>query len=628
MEDLPASDDREAPETVTMERATQIMDLPDDLILCVLKVLCRHCDGQRGGSFQAERDSQKALVSFSKTCFSFHKLARPYLFHHVCFNYDYLEIRDRPWQGLKHERALFRLLRSLAGDHVPDPDALEAAGKRSLANGIDDLATSMKHLEVNLTPNLHMNSGRVGRVGKIWKSPGEDTFGFDWLPEILNRATKLEHLELHMELPLIQHAGFTRDMDRYGRSKYDSIKTLSLIYPADYHGVAERFHLRSMYMIFNRCSNLTTLEIHGIAGVGEQFIDETSGGDISHVTSKLKVLRLTNCTVVADDIEILIKGIKDLESFTLSRGELRRFQWIAERVLYFPDMLRSQVLPATMIAALIKLFSHSLRHLDLGPFEMKLWQTIWHADPPEFEAKTVENIRKATIPTLRSFKRLEHVQLAQDSILGVPNILPDPDGTRLVSMLPRTLKCLRLTHVNNNLADSLLKFAFAVADGEFPALKEVSLHGQDHLMERCRHGRRFRIELLLALERHWEFLNNNVLEKMKDILKGAGVKLSWEAMGSNHPAEGWPGNPMLQSLGMEPTPPWTEDEVAFYNFSRQRSDEIPWIQRKYALLGITDNLEKYDRRVMTLPVNNGREQLDELEGYTRPELNEDLDELD
>ncbi|KAJ0349994.1 hypothetical protein COL154_013427 [Colletotrichum chrysophilum] len=569
MEDLPPTDDRETPQTVAMEGAAQLIDLPDELILPILEALCRHCDGRNGGTFQAERDKHTALVSFSKTCFRFHKLARPYLFHHVCFNYDYLEIREHPWLGMQHEQTLFRLLQSLAGDHVPDPDALKAAGKRSLANGIDDLAASIKHLEVNLAPNLHIDSGKVGKKGP--KGPAVD---FDWLPEILNRATNLEHLELHMERPLIQNTSFTYTMNRDGRAKYDSIKALSLIYRDDCYDQTSKFSLRdTYYMIFNRCSNLTTLEIHGMGGLGDLFIYDIQQA-ASHVTSQLKVLRLTNCALVADDIEVLIRDIKNLESFTFSRGDLRRFQMIAEHGHYSRSTLRSQIFPVNLMAGLTKLSSHSLKHLELGPFEMKLWESLWHVNPSGIAAENLQNVRAAVIPTLRSFEKLEHVQLAQDSILGVPNMwtsrfaipevwpgdiateeqlglrrvdtsLPDPDGTRLVDMLPRTLKRLRLTHVNNNLAASLLTFASAVADGEFPALKEVSLHGQDPLMERCRYGSRFQIELLFALERHWESLKNHVLEKMKDLLEGAGVNFYWEAMETNRPAEGWPGNPML-----------------------------------------------------------------------------------
>ncbi|KAI8269261.1 hypothetical protein K4K58_002373 [Colletotrichum sp. SAR11_239] len=611
-----------------MEGATQIIDMPDELILSILEVLCRHCDGRNGGSFQAERDTQKALISFSKTCFRFHKLARPHLFHHVCFNYDYLEIRDRPWQGVKHEKALFRLLRTLAGDHVPDPDALEAAGKRSVANGINDLATSIKHLEANLTPNLHIESGKVG---KIWKAPRGEAVGFDWLPEVLNRATKLEHLELHMKLPLIKHGGFIWTMDRYGRAKYDSIKTLSLIYRGDCYDKISQFDLRDTYMIFNRCRNLTTLEIHGIGGVGEYFLHDTD-----HVISKLKTLRLTNCSLLLDDIEILTAGIKNLESFTLGRGELRRFQLMAERGHYPSSTINDQISPANLAVGLARMCAHSLRHLELGPFEMKFWESRWHGKPFEGEAENLDNIRHDTIPTLRSFERLEHVQLAQDSILGVPNMwtsrsyipevwpgdvateeqlglrridtsLPDPDGTRLVSMLPRTLKYFRLTHVNNNLAHSLLTFASAVADGEFPALKEVSLHGQDPLMERCRYGSRFQIELLFALERHWDFLRNHVLEKMKGLLERAGVNFSWDAMGSNRPAEGWPGNPMLQSLGMEPTPPMTQEEVAFKNFSKERRNRSIMLRRKYAALGSTGTLEEDNDPPVIVLLPGGRE---------------------
>lgn len=75
MEGLSAGD--EVPQTVAMEGATQIIDLPGELVLSILEVLCGHFEGRNGGSFQAKRDSQKALVSFSKTCFRFHKLARP-----------------------------------------------------------------------------------------------------------------------------------------------------------------------------------------------------------------------------------------------------------------------------------------------------------------------------------------------------------------------------------------------------------------------------------------------------------------------------------------------------------------------------------------------------------------------
>ncbi|KAI8308341.1 hypothetical protein K4K59_010167 [Colletotrichum sp. SAR11_240] len=626
MEVLPATDDREAPQTVTMEGTTHLVDLPDELILSILELLCRHCDGRNGGSFQAERDNHKGLVSFSKTCFRFHKLVRPYLFHHVCFNYDYLEIRERSWQGSKHEKALFRLLRSLAGDHVPDLDALEAAGKRSLANGIDDLATSIKHLEANLTPNLHVDSGKVGKKG-----PRGDAIGFDWLPEVLNRATQLEHLELHMELPLNKHGGFIWTMDRYGRDKYDSIKTLSLIYRADCYDKISKFDLRDTYMIINRCSNLATLEIHGIGGLGERFMEETD-----HVTSQLKTLRLTNCFLYLHEILILTSGIENLESFTLGRGELRRFQLIAEQSEYASVMMDSLISPANLTARLAGMSSHSLRHLELGPFDMKFWEGLWHENPSGTTAENLENIRNATIGTLRSFEKLEHVQLAQDSILGVPNMwtsrrgipdvwpgnipieeelglrridtsLPDPDGTRLVSMLPRTLKYLRLTHVNNNLADSLLTFASAVADGEFHALKEVSLHGQDPLMERYRYGCRFQIELLFALKRHWDFLGNHVLEKMKGLLERAGVNFSWDAMGSNRPPEGWPGNPMLQSLGMEPTPPMTQEEVAFKDFSKERHNRSIMLRRKYAALGSTGTLEEDNDPPVIVLLPGGRE---------------------
>ncbi|EQB47935.1 hypothetical protein CGLO_12874 [Colletotrichum gloeosporioides Cg-14] len=598
MKGLLATSGREAPQAAAMEtELAQLIDLPDELILPILEVLCRHCDGRNCGSHQEERESQKALVSFSKTCFRYHRLARPYLFHHVYFNYNYHEIREHPWLGWKQEQILFRLLQSLAGDHVPDPDALEAAGKRSLANGIDDLATSIKHLEVNLTPNLHIESGRVG---KTWKAPSRETFGFDWLPEILNRATNLEHLELHMELPLNKHAGFIQSMDQYGRARYNSINTLSFIYRASCYDKITDFDLRDTHMIFNRCRNLATLELHGIGGLGERFAETT------YVTSKLKTLRLTNCSLRASDFDTLIAGIKNLESFTLGRGELHKFQLIAEYGY------------------------HSLRHLELGPFEMTLWQCIWHLNRFGTEAEKLEAIRTATIHTLRSFEKLEHVQLAQDSILGVSNMwtscyydipfvllptllpgdttteqrlglwridtsLPDPDGTRLVDMLPRTLKSLRLTHVNNKLAESLLTFATAVSLGEFPELKEVSLHGQDPLMERCRYGNRFQIEFLFALERHWDFLKDEVLQEMKDLLNEAGVKLSWEAMGSNRPTEGWPDSPtaMLRSCSMYSTPRITEEDRAFTNFNMKRNDWTVMLQR-LCVITVTETEEEYD----------------------------------
>ncbi|KAF9870187.1 hypothetical protein CkaCkLH20_12273 [Colletotrichum karsti] len=589
----------------TGRHAIRITDLSDDIILSIVEFLCHHCIARKEDVPEADVDSAylTAIMKFSQTCFRFHRLARPYIFHHLYLSYDYLAIRDDSWEDdTKREKSMLRLLATLAGDH-----ARHAAdtSKRSLSDGIDDFARSVKYLEVNLSPIAHNDSGETGSSGLATPT----TWWYDWLPTLLNRLVNLEHLEATMERPRTKRHLFISSLDRNGLSRYESIKTLTLTYRGDCNEFIGNADLRDTHMLFYRCPNLEVLEIRGIGGIGCRVME-----NIMHVRGNLKTIRLINCALQVHDVAGLLVGVMGLETFVLGRGKFRRFQWMGE----FRDLVPSRqpsrhhpsCTPSTLVYLLRRYGNQTLKHLELRPFELKMWQSFWSPNPSGGADEARQKTRAAVIDSLRDFTKLETLQLGQDSILGIPNmwlntmdgpmlgpvgmlgpdgrfeivpavshvkrhttILPDHGGTRLLDLLPRTLKSLRITNVNQYLASNLLNFANAVSAGEFPALVNVSLHGENEAADRLRHGDHFRIEFLRGMELDWPFLEKSVLESMQSTLYLAGVQFSWDAMDSNEPVGGWPGDP-AQEFGWAPTPRRSDEELAFFRFSRERYEKF------------------------------------------------------
>ncbi|CAI0648031.1 unnamed protein product [Colletotrichum noveboracense] len=439
---------------------------------------------------------QRNLINLSQTCSRFRSLVGPYAWHTLHLSHDRYGREKTPgareWRGKLSD--MF--------EYVFASDWTMVDGKKGTKKGVKGYTRNTDNVLSRSTP--FYSFGVLGYVRHVEldlsgvpapKNP-------KWLLRIL-RYPALEHLEVTVDCSHRQ----TQDQ-AYGKEK-------EVLYQ---HGL--EFPVPAM-------KKLSGVEIK------------------SRHLGRITTMRLVNCRLSFEDLRYLLTQGEILETFIFARGNVREDRIMSEQ----QNTHYSSTEQFTPWQAVLLLWPHrnTLKHLELKPFSN--WERHSQArnDWPLMREEKVDLlVQSPVIKTLHHFTNLKTLHLCQDAILGpcpwsinrsrnagtVINILnDDPEGERLVEVLPSCLEDLRITGVSQDLVPSLLRFA-RDADG-FPRLRKVYLYGENPHAELLRH---MTGTIYLANERYlspaWQDVERDVLVSLGRMFKRWGVEFEFEAMGS------------------------------------------------------------------------------------------------
>ncbi|KAF4854194.1 hypothetical protein CGCSCA4_v001649 [Colletotrichum siamense] len=482
---------------------------------------------------------QRTLVNLSQTCSRLRSLVGPYAWHTLHLSHDRYGRERTPgarvWRGKLTD--MF--------EYVFASDWTMVDGKKGTKKGVKGHTRNTDNVLSRSTPFYSFGALSYVRHVALDLSGVPAPKNPKWLLRIL-RYPALEHLEITVDCSHRQ----TQDQ-AYGKEKevlyqhglefpVPAMKKLSFVFrpklKAGHHigsYVLGDMHIQEALM--DHCPRLQELCVHGAGGVKIK----------SPHLGRIRTMRLVNCRLSFADLRYLLTQGEILETFIFARGNVREDRIMSEQ----QNTHYSSTEQFTPWQAVLLLWPHrnTLKHLELKPFSN--WERHSQArnDWPLMREEKVDLlVQSPVIKTLRHFTNLKALHLCQDAILGpcpwsinrgrnagtVINILnDDPEGERLVEVLPSGLEDLRITGVSQDLAPSLLRFA-RDAEG-FPRLRKVYLHGENPHAELLRHmtGTKY-----LANERYlspaWQDVERDVLVTLGRIFKQWGVEFEFEAMGS------------------------------------------------------------------------------------------------
>ncbi|KAF9874162.1 hypothetical protein CkaCkLH20_08145 [Colletotrichum karsti] len=515
------------------QKRTIITDLNDDILDLISRELCAHCHKRRGENSVPydEKDwktDQEALMNFAQTCNRIHRVARAVVYHSIYLGFDELTLAEHnPSQPTYHEgieKRLQQCAKTLLDSkalrqkvsHVGNGDDENKLGERVFGTETLDIAGAVRHIQLNFgdTP-----SSRIHGAGLV--------------SQLLESSPGVQHLELISR----QHMNLFYDPVFERPNMFQSIRTLALVY-LNSSPVSRSLGslVETRMSLLDMCTNLTDLHIHGVDNIHVE----------SQTFRNVVTLRLTNCRLRLQQLETFLAQFSKLETFVFARGRVREGQTRAEHPLGAADHSRDeQFTPNEAAEQLRKHHREGLKRFELGPFYN------WEAQTGVALNRICHNsfttaVGAEVIASLRDFDKLENIHLSQDAILGPyclrfsPGNYPvvairgllvsDQDGGKLVNMLPRTIKSLRINHINEDLTRSLLRLSTSI--GDFPDLEEVYLHGEDPRLELlCPNPNpdlRRRYET--KLQTPWRHIHSWVLERVGNALTARGIRFEFEGM--------------------------------------------------------------------------------------------------